>query len=67
MSQNPSPYQYELKQVKITSGRYGTAFNVTASVAEIVLYEHLEKPYISGNLVILDDANLLEDLSLIHI
>jgi hypothetical protein len=31
-------------------------------VVEVVLYEHLDKPYISGSVVLLDDANLLEDI-----
>tara|TARA_B110000858_G_scaffold197574_1_gene259738 strand:- start:4808 stop:6169 length:1362 start_codon:yes stop_codon:yes gene_type:complete len=59
---NVSPYQYEIVSCKIETDRKTATYEVAASVAELVLYEHIDKPYISGNLVILDDANLFENI-----
>jgi len=57
-----SPYQYELQSVKIESGRTSGFYEVASSVMEINLYEHLEKPYISATLLLLDDANIFENI-----
>ena len=59
---NVSPYQYEIISCKIETDRKSIAYELAASVAELVLFEHIEKPYISGNLVILDDANIFENI-----
>lgn len=59
MSQNnPSPYQYEFRRILIESDRRSTPVDVTASVVEVVLFEHLDRPYLSGKLALLDDANV---------
>lgn len=58
-----SPYQYQIQSVKIESERITGFFEVAASTLEIVLYEHLDKSYISGHLAILDDANILKTLT----
>jgi len=57
-----SPYQYELQSVKISSDRSQAVFEVASSVMELVLFENIDRPYISGNLTILDDANLFENV-----
>ena len=57
-----SPYQYELQSVKISSDRSQAVFEVASSVMELVLFENIDRPYISGNLTILDDANLFENI-----
>lgn len=59
---NVSPYQYEIISCKIETDRKSIAYELAASVAELVLFEHIEKPYISGNLVVLDDANIFENI-----
>ena len=57
-----SPYQFEIKSVKIESERMAGVFEVAASTMEIVLFEHIDKAYISGHLAILDDANMFENI-----
>lgn len=57
-----SPYQYELQSVKIESERTTGFYEVASSVLEINLFEHLEKPFISGTLLLLDDANIFENI-----
>lgn len=57
-----SPYQYQIQSVKIESERITGFFEVAASTLEIVLYEHLDKSYISGHIAILDDANIFENI-----
>lgn len=59
---NVSPYQYEIVSCKIETDRKSVSYELAASVAELVLFEHIEKSYISGNLVILDDANIFENI-----
>ena len=57
-----SPYQYQIQSVKIESERITGFFEVAASTLEIVMYEHLDKSYISGHIAILDDANIFENI-----
>ena len=57
-----SPYQYELQSVAIESQRTSGFYEVASSVLEINLYEHLDKPYVSASLLLLDDANIFENI-----
>lgn len=57
-----TPYQYQIESVKIESDRISGFYEVAASTLEIVLYEHLDKAYISGHIAILDDANIFENI-----
>ena len=59
---NVSPYQYEIQSIKIETDRLNGFFEVAASTIEVVFYEHLDKAYISGNISILDDANIFETI-----
>lgn len=47
-----------------TGGELGTSFNITSSVLELSLYEDLDKPYITGTLVVQDDKALFERVGL---
>lgn len=59
---NVSPYQYEIVSCKIETDRKNGTYEVAPSVAELTLFEHIEKPYISGRLAVLDDANMFENI-----
>ena len=47
-----------------TGGELGETYNVTTSVLELSLYEDLDKPYITGKLVVQDDKGLFEKVGL---
>lgn len=43
-------------------GKDALTFDIRDMISEITLYETLDKPYITGNIVILDDAGLFEGI-----
>lgn len=55
MAQNRS--QYELKELLITSDRYpGEEIDLIGGAVELELYEHLDKPFITGKLLNVDNV-----------
>ena len=58
---NPKdPTEYKLEQVVISHGRNDHTFDITASVIEIEMFEHMERAYISGALTFVDDSRIVE-------
>ena len=47
-----------------TGGETGQSYNITTSVIELSLYEDLDKPYITGRIVVSDDKALFERVGL---
>jgi hypothetical protein len=55
---------YKILQADISSTRLDGYFVSLANrIGGFTFYEHLDKPYITGNIVILDDANILDDIN----
>ena len=47
--------QYRFKKIEITSERWGDVqIDISGSVVELNIYEHIEKPYLTGNLLFVD-------------
>ena len=59
--------QYVIKQAFIAADRFGgfdeNYIDVKTMIVEVSLYESLDKPYVSGEMVILDDKGLFEKMS----
>lgn len=59
--------QYKIIEALITADRFGggdiSSFDVKTSIAELSLFESLDKPYLSGQVVLLDDKALFDTIS----
>lgn len=59
--------QYVIKQAFISADRLGgfdeTGVDVKTMIAELSLFESLDKPFVTGNLVLLDDKGIFEKIS----
>ena len=52
--------QFELNQAVISSGMYDQEIDVTINVAELVIFESLDSPFLTGRIVISDDEGFLD-------
>lgn len=62
-----SSSQYKITEASITADRLGgfntASFDVRTSVAELNVFESLDKPYLTGTVVILDDKALFDSIN----
>ena len=58
--QHPITPQFELNQAVISSGMYDKEIDVTTNVAELVIFESLDSPFLTGRIVISDDEGLFD-------
>lgn len=55
--------QYKLHSAYITADRFaGRKIYIQNNIVEVVLYESLEKPYITGQIVVVDDAAIFDTM-----
>lgn len=55
--------QYKITDAIITADRLGdTEIEVTAQIGELNIFEHLEKPYLTGQLLLLDDNGIFSSI-----
>lgn len=55
--------QYKITQAYITSDRTGDVkYNIGSTIVELVLFEDLEKPYITGQIAVSDDTGLYDTI-----
>lgn len=59
MAQNQSQ-QYKITEASIKADRLGNIYDVTSSIAEFNVFESLDKPYLTGQVAILDDKSLFD-------
>lgn len=67
MNDNQLSSQYKITQCHILSDRLGgdesgEVVNINSSIVEIVFFESLEKPYISGQIALSDDQGFVDGL-----
>ena len=56
--------QYKIIKAEISADRLGpTAIDVRAMIGELNLFETLEKPYVTGTLLLLDDKSIMDKLN----
>lgn len=51
-----------IEKATITDGNEGTKYNISASVTDIVIYEHIDKPYLTGAVTFLDTLGVLDKI-----
>ena len=60
--------QFKITEAAISADRMGgfeaSFFDVRTSVAELNIFESLDKPYLTGTVVILDDKALFDKIDL---
>ena len=54
------PKEYKLYQVGLLSDRIQHRVDITKALVGLNIYEHLEKPYLTGNLTFADTSRVLE-------
>ena len=59
--------QFKITEASISADRFGgfgsNSFDVRTSVAELNVFESLDKPYLTGTVVILDDKALFDAIN----
>ena len=67
MSKTTQSQQYKITEAAISADRMGgfasSFFDVRTSVAELNIFESLDKPYLTGTVVILDDKGLFDKIN----
>ena len=59
-----SALDFIIDEVVVTSERTGREYNIGAVVSELNLFEHIDKPYITGKILFVDNARVIERLNL---
>jgi hypothetical protein len=60
MSDNfSSPFSYYFAKAEISSDRFDEVYDISDALAELNIHEHLDKPYLTGTLAIIDTVDLL--------
>ena len=57
-----TPYDFKYEKVQLTADR-GGSIDLRSAVAEINIYEHLERNFLTGDLTIIDNSNMFEDIN----
>jgi hypothetical protein len=61
MSYTPiDPHEYRLEQVILSTQRNNHSVDVTKTLAEIEIFEHIERPYITGTVTFTDNDRIIE-------
>lgn len=61
--------QFKIREAVIAADRFGgfepeaRTFDVKSIISEVTLYESLDKPYVTGNVVIVDDNGMFEGIT----
>lgn len=59
-----TPYDYSIEAASITNDATEEKFEVGPAIAELILFEHINKPFISGKLVLVDTVDLYNRINL---
>lgn len=54
------PHEYELERITIFTQRNGHTINVTTSMIELEIFEHLDRAYLTGSLTFVDTGRAIE-------
>ena len=56
--------EYKIETASITSERLGETYDVKSYVMELSLFEDIELPYLTGQMVLMDDMGVFDEMSL---
>ena len=59
-----SPFDYVLEKAVITSQKFidGASVDIKNVITDIEIFEHLDKPYLTGNVIFVDDNNVYNSI-----
>lgn len=68
-----TPFDYYLKKIEISSERFitgsatggGITYDLTFVTMQVDIYEHIDKPYLTGSLMFLDNRNLVSEMNIL--
>ena len=60
-----TPFDYELERAIITSPQFndGATLDIKNVITDIEIFEHLDKPYLTGNIILVDDNNIYNNVN----
>jgi hypothetical protein len=60
-----SPHDYVLERALITSPQFvdGASIDIKNVITDIEIFEHLDKPYLTGNIILVDDNNIYNNVN----
>tara|TARA_B100001094_G_scaffold329507_1_gene392388 strand:+ start:309 stop:1745 length:1437 start_codon:yes stop_codon:yes gene_type:complete len=54
------PHEYDLRSAVISTQRNDHSIDITSSMVELIIYEHIERPYLTGSLTYTDTGRSIE-------
>ena len=58
-------YDYELQEIVMSADRLSEDIDITNLVAQLDIFENLNRPFLTGNLVIVDNIGLLSSVNFV--
>lgn len=64
MATNGKEQQFKIQSALITADRFSEkSIEVATLIAELNLFEHIEKPYLTGSVLLIDDAGIIDSIT----
>jgi len=60
---NSAQQQYKITKATVTGDRFSLEIDIRATIIELVLFEDIEKPYITGSIAVMDDAGVYDGIN----
>ena len=54
------PHEYELRSAVISTQRNSHVVNITSTMVELIIFEHLERGYLTGSISYVDTGRSIE-------
>jgi hypothetical protein len=64
MSTPSNSQEYKITEATIFAERFAEEYNLTSYVGEISFFEDLNRPYVTGQIVIMDDIGVFDEIKL---
>ena len=58
-----TPFDFEIRKVVITAERLRFVVDIARVISEINIYEHVDKPFLTGNILFNDNDNLYNEIN----
>lgn len=63
MVENTTPFDFQIVKVVISAERLRFVVDIARVISEINIYEHVDKPFLTGNIVFNDNDNLYNEIN----
>ena len=58
-----TPFDFKINKVVISAERYQFVVDIARVISEINIYEHIDKPFLTGSILFNDNANLYNEIN----